>query len=346
VSIREIHRIAALGALCLAALAARAGDASVGRGHFDLARPDINAFVEQLAGQGLAREHTLALLAAAEPQPKIIEAMNRPAERTLQWWEYRARFVRDDRIAAGVALWREHRELLDAIALERQVSPEYVLAILGVETQYGRQSGRFRVLDALATLAFDYPPRADFFRKELGEFIRLCDEDGIDPLTALGSYAGAMGAAQFMPSSYRSFAVSATGDAHRDLWSNWGDIFASIANYLHAHGWVMDAPVLSEVRALSGAPPAVADKVALDTTVGALAGAGLAIEAPPPSDTPAVLIAAPQPDGTGWRVGFQNFYVITRYNRSPLYAMAVHDLAEAIHARAFAEPPAAVVAGP
>ncbi len=338
-----MRRTALLLVLCLPGLAVHAGDSNVGRGHFDLARADISAFVDQLAGEGLARERTLALLAAAEPQPKIIDAMNRPAEKTLQWWEYRARFVKDDRIDAGAALWAEHRELLDRVALERQVPPEYVLAILGVETLYGRQSGRFRVLDALATLAFDYPPRAEFFRKELGAFIRLCDEDGIDPLTALGSYAGAMGAAQFMPSSYRSFAVSETGTGHRDLWKNWGDIFASIGNYLHVHGWVMDAPVLSETRPLNGSVPAVADRVALDTTVGALAGAGLAVDPALPPETPAVLVNATQPDGSGWRIGFQNFYVITRYNRSPLYAMAVHDLAEAIRTRALLEPPLAAV---
>ena len=338
-----MRRTALLLVLCLPGLAVHAGDSNVGRGHFDLARADISAFVDQLAGEGLARERTLALLAAAEPQPKIIDAMNRPAEKTLQWWEYRARFVKDDRIDAGAALWAEHRELLDQVALERQVQPEYILAILGVETLYGRQSGRFRVLDALATLAFDYPPRAEFFRKELGAFIRLCDEDGIDPLTALGSYAGAMGAAQFMPSSYRNFAVSETGTGHRDLWKNWGDIFASIANYLHVHGWVMDAPVLSETRPLNASVPPVSDRVALDTTVGALAGAGLAVDPALPPGTPAVLVNATQPDGTGWRIGFQNFYVITRYNRSPLYAMAVHDLAAAIRTRALLEPPLAAV---
>ncbi len=324
--------------LAFAGLAAHAGEANLGRGHFDLARAEVSAFVEQLAAEGIARERTLALLAAAEPQPKIIEAMERPAEKTLQWWEYRARFLREERIAGGAMLWREHRELLDEVAGERQVPPEYIVAILGVETLYGRRSGGYRVLDALATLAFDYPPRADFFRKELGQFIRLCDEEGIDASTALGSYAGAMGAAQFMPSSYRNFAVSATGSGRRDLWNNWGDIFASVANYLHMHGWVMDAPVLSEVKSLGATPPSIPDRPTLDTTVGALAGSGITLESPPPPQTPAVLISATQPDGSGWRVGYQNFYVITRYNRSPLYAMAVHDLAVAIRARALGEP--------
>ena len=325
--------------LCTLAGTTSAAGANTGRGHFDLTRPDIVAFVERLAAQGLPRDRTLALLADAEPQPKIIDAMNRPAEKTLQWWEYRARFLKDDRIDAGVALWSAHRELLDQIALERQVPPEYILAILGVETLYGRQSGRFRVLDALATLAFDYPPRAEFFRKELGEFIRLSDEGAFDPLTALGSYAGAMGAVQFMPSSYRNFAVSESGTGHGDLWNNWADIFGSIANYLHVHGWVVDAPVLAEVQAASDPAPTPPERVTLDTTLGALAAAGLKIDSGLPPQTPAVLVSATQPDGTGWRVGFQNFYVITRYNRSPLYAMAVHDLAEAIRSRALGGQP-------
>jgi membrane-bound lytic murein transglycosylase B len=333
-----ILRTGVVFVLSFAGLAAGAGEANLGRGHFDLARAEVSAFVEQLAAEGIARERTLALLAAAEPQPKIIEAMERPAEKTLQWWEYRARFLREERIAGGATLWREHRELLDEVAGERQVPPEYIVAILGVETLYGRRSGGYRVLDALATLAFDYPPRADFFRKELGQFIRLCDEEGIDASTALGSYAGAMGAAQFMPSSYRNFAVSAAGSGRRDLWNNWGDIFASVANYLHLHGWVLDAPVLSEVKSLGATPPPIPDKPTLDTTVGALAESGITLESPPPPQTPAVLINATQPDGTGWRVGYQNFYVITRYNRSPLYSMAVHDLAVAIRARALGEP--------
>ncbi len=339
-----IRRTAAVLLLACAAAAAGAGEANLGRGHFDLARADIDAFVGQLAAQGIARERTLALLAAAEPQPRVVEAMSRPAEKSLQWWEYRARFLGEERIAGGAALWGAHRERLDAVALEHRVPPQYIVAILGVETLYGRQTGRFRVLDALATLAFDYPPRAEFFRRELGEFIRLCDEDGIEPLTALGSYAGAMGAAQFMPSSYRNFAVSAAGTGHRDLWGNWGDIFASIANYLRLHGWVADAPVLSDVLSVGATPPAVPDRVALDTTVGGLASAGVVLAAPGPPDTPAVLVNATQQDGTGWRVGYQNFYVLTRYNRSPLYAMAVHDLAAAIQARVLGEPPPAPAA--
>jgi membrane-bound lytic murein transglycosylase B len=146
-----MRRTVLLLALCTLGLAARASEGNLGRGHFDLARADIVAFVEQLAGEGLARERTLALLAAAEPQPKIIDAMSRPAEKTLQWWEYRARFVKNDRIDAGAALWREHRERSTRSRSSGRCHRS-IVAILGVETLYGRQSGR-RVLDALATLA-------------------------------------------------------------------------------------------------------------------------------------------------------------------------------------------------
>ena len=133
--------------------------------------------------------------------------------------------------------------------------PEYLVAVLGVETLYGRRTGRYRVLDALATLAFDYPPRAPYFRRELTEFLLLSREDGLDPLTVRGSYAGAMGALQFMPSSYRKYAVSETHEPHRDLWGDWGDIFASTANYLHQAGWQYGAPVLAEAQRVPEAKP-------------------------------------------------------------------------------------------
>jgi membrane-bound lytic murein transglycosylase B len=297
---------------------------------FDASRPEIHAYIDQLAAQGFDRQHVTALLAAAEPQQRIVDAISRPVEKTLQWWEYRARVLTPARIDAGVQLWRDHKELLDQVAMQYEVPPEYLVAVLGVETQYGRITGRYRVIDALATLAFDYPPRSNYFRKELTEFLLLAREDKFDPLSIRGSYAGAMGALQFMPSSYRKFAVSEQHAAHRDLWSDWGDIFASTANYLHQAGWRYGAPVLAEAQLptdLSLQPP---EHLALNDTLGGLRTQGLAIASELPDETPALLVAAPQADVNGYRVGFQNFYVITRYNNSPLYAMAVYDLAQAI----------------
>jgi len=302
----------------------------VNRSHFDLSRPEIRTYIDQLVAQGFDRDRLSALLAAAEPQQKVLDAISRPAEKTLQWWEYRARVVTQERIDGGVQLWHEHKEALDQVAIEYQVPPEYLIAVLGVETRYGRITGRYRVVDALATLAFDYPPRAAYFRKELTDFLLLARDDNFDPLSIRGSYAGAMGALQFMPSSYRKFAVSALHAPHRDLWGDWGDIFASTANYLRQAGWQYGAPVLAEAQLPAGSGVAVPEHLALNQTLGGLRSAGVVVASELPDDTPALLLAAPQPEAAGYRVGFRNFYVITRYNNSPLYAMAVHDLAQAI----------------
>ena len=307
-----------------------------GHTRFDLDRTDITAFVDRMAGKGFTRETVFALLAKAEPQPKIIEAMNRPAEKSLAWWEYRARFLNNERIDAGARLWREHRELLDVIAMERHVQPEYLLGIIGIETYFGRIMGRYRVLDALTTLAFDYPARGEFFQRELEQFLLLTHSGEIDPLTALGSYAGAMGAAQFMPSSFQSFAVDESGTGHRDLWANWADIFGSVANYLAQHGWEYGQPALAEATLGTAPEPVAQPGTTLNETLGALRGRGMQVTSLLDDATPCVAIAAPLSDGMSYRVGFRNFYAITRYNHSPLYAMAVNDLAQAISARVLA----------
>jgi membrane-bound lytic murein transglycosylase B len=327
--------------LVLAASHAAAADEEVVRtlpGHtrFDLSRADISAFVEHLVSTGFKREEAFALLAKAEPQPKIIEAMSRPAEKALQWWEYRARFLTPERIDAGARLWREHRELLDAIAMERRVQPEYILGILGVETFFGRITGRYRVLDALATLAFDYPPRSDYFRQELEQFLLLARSGELDAEATLGSYAGAMGVAQFMPSSFQRYAVREGASTQRDLWNDWGDIFGSVANYLQQHGWQYGQAVLAEAELGAAPEPAPPASVTLNDTLGALRARGMQVQSLQDDATPCLLIAAPLQSGKRYRIGFQNFYVITRYNRSPLYAMAVNDLAQAIFERTLA----------
>lgn len=311
--------------------------AAGGLAHFDISRPEVRGFVDQLVAQGFERERLRALLAAAEPQPRIIDAMTRPAEKSLQWWEYRARLITSARIEAGAQLWREHKELLDQVASEYQIEPEYLIAVLGIETQYGRVTGRYRVIDALATLSFDYPPRAAYFRKELAEFLLLTREERLDPLSIRGSYAGAMGALQFMPSSFRRYAVSESHALHRDLWGDWGDIFASTANYLHQYGWQRGAPVLAEAQAPGEPTLTPPERMSLNDTLGNLRSHGFEVDTSLPDSTPALLIAAPQQQGMGYRVGFQNFYAITRYNTSPLYAMAVHDLAQAIRDEIVAE---------
>jgi membrane-bound lytic murein transglycosylase B len=304
-------------------------------GKFDLSRGDIASFVESVvARDALDRKAVVALLAHAEAQPKIIERINKPAERVLQWWEYRQIFVNEKRIADGAQFWNEHRVALEQAAKQRGVAPQYIVAILGAETNYGRITGRDRVLDALTTLAFDYPPRQDYFRSELEQFLLLVHEERLDPLTVLGSYTGAMGAAQFMPSNYRLYAVDANGDSTRNLWTDWDDVFASIANYFVAFGWVSGGPVLANA-VLDPDPSFQFDprNLELNQTLDSLNLQGVRVRLALPPATPAVLVSAEEKDGPAYRVGFQNFYAISRYNHSARYAMAVNDLAEAIAQR-------------
>lgn len=310
-------------------------------GGFDLKRPEIVGFVKDVvARDSLKRKAVLRLLAKAQPQPKIIELITRPAEKVTPWWEYHDRFLTGERIAQGAQFWAEHRESLERISAARGVPPEYLIAIIGVETRYGRMTGHYRVLDALATLAFDYPPRSEYFRGELEQFMLLANEDKLNPLTTTGSYAGAMGAPQFMPSTYRRYAIDDNTDKKRDLWSDWDDIIASVANYLQEHGWAAGGPVLAEVR-LDPDPTFQIDPRNLDLneTVDSLNAHGVRIDTAVPGNTPAVLIYAEQQDGPAYRVGFKNFYVITRYNASARYAMSVHDLAQAIVRRAHGAQP-------
>ena len=310
---------------------------------FDLRRPDIAAFVSEVAEHdGLKSAEVRKLLEEAQPQPRIIEIMNRPVEKTAPWWQYRERFLTPERIGDGVQFWADHRLTLEEVAAKYQVPPEYIVAILGIETHYGRNTGGYRALDALATLAFDYPPRQKFFRGELEEFLVLAKENQLDPRTVKGSYAGALGVPQFMPSQYRRYAVDADTDQRRDLWNSWDDILASVANYLHEHGWTPGAPVLAETR-LDPDPTFQIEtrNVELNATVESLGAHGVRIDLDLPADTPAMLICAEQRDGPAYRVGFHNFYVITRYNASPRYAMAVYDLAQAIVQRVPAAGPGA-----
>lgn len=301
----------------------------------DTARPEVRKFIARVVKQDAFNKRRLrALLGAAQSQPAIIEAMEKRAEHVKLWFEYRAIFLTDKRIQDGADFWIAHREDLAQASSASGVAPEYIVAILGVETSYGRSMGHYRVLDALATLAFDYPARAKFFQDELEAFLLLTREASVDPLRAMGSYAGAMGAPQFMPSNYRRYAVDARKDGRIDLWTNWADICASVGNYFREHGWLTGQPVLSEAmldEVASGAPDG--RLLSMDETIGSLQGKGVHFEAALPVTAPAVLIAADEADAVHWRVGFHNFYVITRYNHSMLYAMAVHDLAQAVRKR-------------
>jgi membrane-bound lytic murein transglycosylase B len=304
----------------------------------DAGRDDVRAFIGEMAEKhGFAADELGRLFGQVEARPSIVALMTRPAEKALPWHEYRARFLTERRIARGVETGRLQADAL-ARAAERGVPAPVLLSIVGVETFYGENTGKHRVIDAIATLAFDYPRRSDFFRAELENFLVMSREESLDPLVPLGSYAGAMGIPQFMPSSFRNYAVDGDGDGRRNLWTSWADVFASVANYLREHGWRKDEPVMAHAD-VSQADLAGLEfgKLALTETVGSLRARGVRFDTPLPADAPAVLIELAGRDGPEHRVGFANFYAITRYNRSQLYASAVSDLADAIAAAA---PPA------
>lgn len=303
--------------------------------HFNVHSAAVASFIREVVRRdSLDRRAVTALLLRARKQPSILEAMSRPAEQVMPWWQYRAQFLTEQRISRGVGFWEDHRQLLQHIAAERGVPAKYLVAIIGMETFYGHSTGSYRVLDALTTLAFDYPPRSDYFRGELEQFLLLVREDHINPLNATGSYAGAMGVPQFMPSAYRLYAVDEDGDHRLDLWRDWEDILGSIANFLKSHGWVHGGPVLADAEVSRSAVFTLpTGRLELNDTVGDLARHGVKVQIAVPAGMRAVLVPADQPGGPAYRVGFQNFYVITRYNRSIRYAMAVYDLAQAIAQR-------------
>ena len=273
-----------------------------------------------------------ALLDGATMQQGILDAISRPAE-SKPWKDYRPIFMSGARIDAGVAFYQAHRALLDRVADEYGVPPQYIVAIIGVETNYGRTVGNYKVLDALVTLAFYYPPRAKFFREQLKTLLELPDSKLAGPLDSLvGSYAGAQGWGQFMPSSIRDFAVDDDRDGRIDLHDSIDDIVASVANYLKAHGWERGGPVAARAQ-----PDAKAQAVSVTdaTPQWPLEQFEAWGYAPPQPLDPGRLTSLQKldgPHGPEYWFTFQNFYVIPRYNRSPLYAMAVDQLAQAIAA--------------
>jgi membrane-bound lytic murein transglycosylase B len=311
--------------------------------------PGARSFARELARESdaLDARGIERVLAGARYQQSIIDAMMRPAEKTKPWREYRPIFLTAQRIDDGVAFYREHRAQLERVARGYPVPPELIVAILGVETQYGRITGKYRVLDALVTLAFYYPPRAEFFRNELKQLLLL--PDGRLPVAldqATGSYAGAMGWGQFMPTSIARYGLSDDGDERVDLWNSTPDILASIANYFVAHGWEPGAPIAH--RATVAADARVIEPADLEPvfSVGQLAAWGYRVDAALDPQRPATLLELDGSDGSEYWVVYRNFWVISRYNRSPLYSMAAHQLAQAIAAgvgddaiRIVAEPP-------
>ncbi|MFI8482452.1 lytic murein transglycosylase B [Pseudomonas sp. NPDC078700] len=294
--------------------------------------PEVTSFITEMTRDyGFADEQLVSLFGEVERKQSILDAISRPAERVKPWKDYRPIFITDSRIARGVDFWRQHEAALARAEKEYGVPAQYIVAIIGVETFYGGNTGNYRVLDALSTLAFDYPPRAPFFRKELREFLMLSREEQVDPITLKGSYAGAMGLPQFMPSSFRAYAVDFDGDGHINIWSNPDDAIGSVASYFKRHGWLPREPVVSRAS-VSG------DKVDQGLTEGLdpvknvnqLNELGWSTEDKLDGEMPVTAFRLEGVDGDEYWLGLPNFYVITRYNRSSMYAMAVTQLAQLI----------------
>ncbi|AIR89267.1 lytic murein transglycosylase B [Pseudomonas cremoricolorata] len=292
--------------------------------------PQVAEFVAEMTrDHGFASEQLFEVFAEVQRKQSILDAISRPAERVKPWKEYRPMFLTDARIARGVDFWRQHEAVLARAEQEYGVPAQVIVAIIGVETFFGRNTGNFRVIDALSTLGFDYPPRAQFFRKELREYLLLAREQQVDPLTLKGSYAGAMGLPQFMPSSFRAYAVDFDGDGHINIWNNPDDAIGSVASYFKRHGWVAGQGVVSRAQ-VSGErfEQGVTQGIEPASTVAQLRALGWSSHDALPDDLPVTAFRLEGDNGAEYWMGLKNFYAITRYNRSVMYAMAVHQLSE------------------
>lgn len=305
-------------------------------------REEVRQFIaEMVERHGFVGRELRKLFGRARYQPAIIRAMTPPPGAPVKSWQaYRALFVSRDRIEAGARFRARYDAALARAAQEFGVSPETIVAILGIETVYGRNMGAYRVIDALATLAFDFPRRSEFFRSELESFLLHARESGIDVFAAQGSYAGAFGIPQFMPGSYRRFAIDYDGDGRRDLNSSPVDAIGSVANFLKAHGWEAGRPIAAPAQVSgeafrklidAGIKPVyrIADLPAYGVTVGMAQVVSVAEALPPETGCALIELETPGQSPEYW-VGLQNFYALTRYNRSSFYAIAVLELAREI----------------
>ncbi len=302
--------------------------------------PEASAFVDEMVAEhGFERAALTELLAGAKRRQDILDAISRPAE-AKPWYQYRPIFVTEQRARGGLEFWNTNEELLARVEAEFGVPAEILVAIVGVETRYGSYRGKYLVIDALNTLAFSYPRRGSFFRSELEQFLLLTREEDLDPSQPKGSYAGAMGTPQFISSSYRRYAVDFDGDGRRDLWDSLPDVLASVANYFVRHGWLAGEPITRRTRPGSGpVQPLVDAGMKPSIPLRQLSAAGFSGVEDLPPDSLASLVRLELAEGEEYWLGLPNFYVITRYNHSNMYAMAVYQLSREILALRAAQRP-------
>lgn len=295
--------------------------------------PEANSFIEEMVAQHqFNKGELLEVFKQAERKESILEAIARPAEKRLEWKGYRKIFLTKDRISKGIKFMHEHKETLARAEQTYGVPAHIITAIIGVETRYGGNKGSYRVVDALSTLAFDYPPRSKFFRKELAQVFLLAKEQGFNMLDLVGSYAGAMGYGQFIPSSYRHYAVDFDGDKVADILNNPVDAIGSVANYFAQHRWKKGEPVAFRTELSENIDALLSKKLKPAHQLQELKGAGIAIPEGYDLAQDAKLQVLNGSNGEEHWVTLHNFYVITRYNHSHLYAMAVFQLANELKA--------------
>lgn len=297
--------------------------------------PQVQEFIKEMASKhGFKEDELIVQFARIHPNPSVIKFIRPPASPLQRSWErYRPRFLNELRIESGVRFWQQNRATLAKAHSQYGVPEEIIVAIIGVETLYGRNTGNFGVMQALSTLAFDYPPRAAFFRTELEQFLLLARENGFDPLTIKGSFAGAIGIPQFMPGSQRRFAVDFDGDGRIDLTASTEDAIGSVARFLEQHGWKAGEPVAVPAALERDPDPAwIEAGIRPNLKAGDLAQQGIRTSAPAEANVTLIDLVSPGAATEYW-LGFENFYVITRYNRSSFYAMSVYLLGEEIKAR-------------
>ena len=292
---------------------------------------DIQSFIEEMVSKhGFDKAELSELISHAKVSDTILEAISRPAEE-LPWYRYRPIFLKPERVRLGVEFMKKQQAVLAKAEQAYGVPPEIITAIIGVETRYGSNTGGYRVIDSLVTLAFHYPKRAGFFRSELEQFLLLTREQSLDPREVTGSYAGAMGITQFISSSYRNYAVDFDIDGKTDIWHDPADAIGSVANYFKMHGWERGEQIAFRARAEGQRYLQIAEGgQAPDIRVGDLAGYGVYPDTSLDPDTMVKLLRFETKDGDELWIGLKNFYVITRYNHSPLYAMAVFQLSREI----------------
>ncbi|MDO9046504.1 MAG: lytic murein transglycosylase B [Methylobacter sp.] len=294
-------------------------------------KESMNAFIEQMATKHQFDESELDdLFETVEIKQDILKRIASPSE-GLPWYKYRKIFLTEARIDAGVQFWKDNAATLAAAEKQYGVPAEIIIAIIGVETLFGKNTGNHRVIDALSTLAFAYPPRSKFFLGELENFLLLCRDEHINPADPIGSYAGAMGLPQFMPSSFRAYAVDFDNDNRRDIWHNNSDVIASIGNYFAKHHWQTGQAIAVPVTAkYKNYEPVLNNDLKPNLSVAELESLNLIIPRQLPLNSKVKLLSFEQQQGEELWAALDNFYVITRYNHSPLYAMAVYQLSLSI----------------